>query len=295
MGISGVLRAVLTSMREGGPLDMRLVDALIKRLYDKTVTGYTGIAQDRFFKVLDSAEPNLRPLREMLRERAGYYGDVLSGYRFIVSKFDNPALMIGRKGQDLVRELSLDTLEEGFLNGNPTAFTSPKLAQRIAKKGTLFDSAESAARALKDLKIDIVKKIPLFHEDGRAKFLLQVKTDGKYQGAFRKFDVQKYADLVAVTTAGEADGAGSIAQASEINSRIVKWNSTGKGKAFYHSIGDHRCARVDGEYASLEPEGTTIRGVFYPYIHSEERLPGPYLTCHPHCAHRFTAVPEETL
>lgn len=295
MGISGVLRAVLTAMREGGPVDMRLVDALITKLYNKTVAGYTGIAEDRFFKALDSAEPDLRPLREMLRERSQYYGDVLSGYRFVISKFNNPAAMIGRKGQDLVRELSLDTLEEGFLRGNPTAFTSPKLAEQIAKKGTLFDSAEAAAKALNDLKFDVVKKIPLFHEDGRAKFLLQVKTDGEYRGAFRKFDVQKYADLVGITTAGEADGASSIAQASEIKSRIVKWNTTGKGKDFYRSIGDYRCANVDGEYASLEPEGTTINGIFYPYIHSEERLPGPYLTCHPHCRHRFVAVPEETL
>lgn len=294
-GITSILRVVLDALRGKGTVDMRIVDALIREINRKTMQGVERLATDRFFQIASSAEPNLAPLREMLAERQEYVSTTLAGFRFAVKKFDNPAVRIGRRGQDIIREFSLETLEEGFLKGNPTALTAESLVEKIVSKGTLFKSFEDAAEAIENTRLDVVKKIPLFHEDGEAKFLLQVRTNGEYRGAFRRYGVQAYADLVAVTTAGEADAAGNIAQASEIGTRIVKWNSTGKGKAFYRSIGDNRCANVDGEYASLEPDGTTINGVFYPYIHSEERLAGRYLTCHPHCRHRFTPYPEEAL
>lgn len=294
-GVFGILRIVLTALRGGGTVDLRIVDGLIKEIERKTMKSIERIAADRYFQIASSAEPNLAPLRALLAERQDYVSSTLAGYRFAIKKFDNPALKIGRRGQDIIREMSLETLEEGFLRGNPTALTAESLVEKIVKKGTLFDSFESAAEAIEKTRIDVVRKIPLFHEDGEAKFLLQVKTKGQYRGAFRRFSVASYADLVAVTTAGEADGAGHMAQAAEIGTRIVKWNSTGKGKAFYRSIGDDRCANVDGEFASLEPEGTTINGTYYPYIHSDERLPGRYLTCHPYCRHGFRAYPEEAL
>jgi hypothetical protein len=151
---------------------------------------------------------------------------------------------------------------------------------------------------MKQFHSTVVDKIPLFHEDGEAKFMLQVRTggeDGEYRGKFQAWSAEKYADLVAITTAAEADVAANLDQAREIGTRIVKWNSTGKGVDFYLRIGDTRCARVDGQYASIEPAGTTINGVYYPYYKSEERLPGRFSICHPNCRHRLTPVPEEVL
>lgn len=148
---------------------------------------------------------------------------------------------------------------------------------------------------MKSFKGDVVDKIPLFNEDGEAKFLLRVKNKGSYEGVpkYQAWSPHKYADLVAITTAGEAEGAANISEAGELGTRLIKWNSTGKGASFYASIGDMRCAAVDGQIASLEETGTTINGKHYPYWRT--LLPGPYNTCHPNCRHRFAPILEEVV
>jgi hypothetical protein len=272
----------------------------MSEILNKTEGAMQKIGKDAYDRVMSSATPNLFGLNQMLKERSQYYSERLNDYKYLIKKFDNPSIIIGRRGQDIVREMTLDTLEEGFLKGNPTAFTETKLVDRIlnSPKAVKFADRATAETAMKQFHSTVVDKIPLFHEDGEAKFMLQVRSggeDGEYRGKFQAWSAEKYADLVAITTAAEADVAANLDQAREIGTRIVKWNSTGKGREFYMRIGDTRCARVDGQYASLEPEGTTINGVFYPYYKSPERLPGRFNTCHPNCRHRLTPVPEEVL
>lgn len=279
---------------------MRLINRIMSDILNKTERAMDEIGKTAYGRVMSSATPNLFGLNQMLKERSSYYSDRLNDYKFLYKKFERPGEIIGRRGNDLVRELSLETLEEGFLKGNPTAFTETALIDRIVNspKAVKFADRAAAETAMKEFRANVVDKIPLFHEDGEPKFLLQVRSggeDGEYKGKFQAWSAEKYADLVAITTAAEADVAANLDQAREIGTRIVKWNSTGKGREFYMSIGDTRCARVDGQYASLEPDGTTINGVFYPYYKSPERLPGRFNTCHPNCRHRLTPVPEEIL
>lgn len=292
-GIYSVLLEVLRALRDRDLVEMRIVDRILEDIHKKTVKAMETIGTNGYLKVVSSAEPNLYPLKEMLRQKAQDQAERLRGYRYLVKQFDNPHITIGRRGQDLIRELSMETLEEGFLNGNPSVFTEKKLAEKIVKKGTLYKDEKEAQQALSSLHHDVVRDIPLFHEDGNVKFLLHEKTRGTYQGRYRAWDVERYADLVAVTTAAEADTAANIEHAKELGTRLIKWNSTGKGVAFYESIGDTRCAAVDGKVASIVPEGVTINGTHYPYY--KELLPGPYSTCHPYCRHRMTPLPEEAV
>lgn len=296
-GVYTSLREVLQAMKEGRDVEMRLINKMMSDILNKTERAVEEIGRASFGRVMSSATPNLFGLDQVIKERSSYYSDRLNDYKFLIKKFDNPGIAIGRRGQDIVRELSLDTLEEGFLKGNPTAFTETELIDRIVKspKAVNFTDRASAEAAMKNFHGDVVDKIPLFHEDGEAKFMLRVKTKGEYTvpARYQAWSTEKYADLVAITTAGEADTAATIAHARELGTRLIKWNSTGKGKAFYMSIGDKRCAAVDGEIASLEEGGTTINGVTYRYW--RDILPGPYNTCHPYCQHRPRALAEEFL
>ncbi|HRP70195.1 MAG TPA: hypothetical protein PLY93_11735, partial [Turneriella sp.] len=212
---------------------MRIVDAMMQRIRMSTNKMMEQVTLNTYRNVRAgmgfSAEPDLAPLRAMLSERQSYFDERLKKYRWLVKRFDNPSKKIGRRGHDVIREISLDTLEEGFLRGNPTAFTSTELARKIVNKGTLFKSEEDALEALKGVQKDIINKIPLFNKDGELKFMLHTRAGGIYSGKFRAMDVERYADMVAFTTAGEANTAANIAQAGEIGTRIVKWNSTGKG------------------------------------------------------------------
>jgi hypothetical protein len=293
-GVYTSLREVLRAMKEGGDVEMRLVNQMMSDILNRTESAMEEIGVARFERITKSATPNYFGLFEMLKERAAYYSDRLNDYRFLIKQFDNPSIAIGRRGQDIVREISLDTLEEGFLRGNPTAFTETKLLERLvnSKNAELFPDRATAEATMKAFRNEVIDKIPLFNEDGEAKFLLRVRQNGVYVNPpkYQAWSAEQYADLVAITTAGEADAAANLEHAREIGTRLIKWNSTGKGKAFYESIGDYRCAAVDGEIASLEPTGTTINGVTYPYWRTI--LPGPFNTCHPRCRHRFVPLPE---
>ena len=69
---------------------------------------------------------------------------------------------------------------------------------------------------------------------------------------------------------------------------------SGRIRAFLDSLNStcaQRCARVDGQIASIESGGSTINGVTYPYF--KDLLPGPFNICHPNCRHRFTPLLEE--
>ncbi|GAB4422305.1 MAG: hypothetical protein OHK0011_01110 [Turneriella sp.] len=292
-GIYSVLLEVLRALRDRDLVEMRIVDRILEDIHKKTVKAMETIGTHGYLKVVSAAEPNLYPLKEMLRQKAQDQAERLRGYRYLVKQFDNPHISIGRRGQDLIRELSMEALEEGFLNGNPSVFTEKKLVQKIVKSGKLYKSEQEATEALSSLHHDVVRDIPLFHEDGNVKFMLHEKTRGVYQGRYRAWDVERYADLVAFTTAAEADAAANVEHAKELGTRLIKWNSTGKGVAFYESIGDTRCAAVDGRIAAIVPEGVTINGIRYPYY--KELLPGPYNTCHPYCRHRMTPLPEEAV
>jgi hypothetical protein len=299
-GVYTSLREVLSAMKEGRYVELKLIDRMMSEILNRTEGAIKQIGESAYARVMSAVTPNLFGLNQMIKERLQYYSERLDDYRYLIKRFDNPSIFIGRRGQDIVRELSLETLEEGFLRGNPTAFTEKKLIDRLVNspKVVKFADRESAETAMKQFHSTVVDKIPLFHEDGEAKFMLQVRSggeDGEYRGKFQAWSAEKYADLVAITTAAEADVAANLDQAREIGTRIVKWNSTGKGVDFYLRIGDTRCARVDGQYASIEPGGTTINGVYYPYYKSEERLPGRFSICHPNCRHRLTPVPEEVL
>jgi hypothetical protein len=132
---------------------------------------------------------------------------------------------------------------------------------------------------------EVRNKIPLFHEDGQARFYLKTKT-----GKWMSYSVDGYAELVSVTTSEEADRVAQPERARSMGTRLVQFNSTGKGIQHYLAIGDDRCAAVDGQTFSIEEGGTVINGQIFKFW--REALPGEFVTCHPYCQHRMRPISE---
>lgn len=282
-GLTVSLGAIVKALREGRAVDVILARAAIRRMSAQTWAITERLYGRHFRQVLGGDFKNYEPLAELLRERERLHNFRVSGYAHLFEDSVTGALSIGRRTQDVVRELTLTQLERGMIQGSAATLQRDNLRRIMISRGRQ-DLADDIANGL-DPRAELLDKIPLFHKDGKAKFWLRTQT-----GKFRAFDLDSYVDLVSVTTSEEANRIGQVEKARTLGTRLVKFNSTGKGKAFYLSINDTRCAAVDGEIFSIEPSGTWIDGIFFRYW--RDALPGPYVTCHPNCQHTMGPIAE---
>lgn len=313
-GIYRSVKEVLKALRAERSIELSLIDLFLEDIRKKTAAGLERITEKRFKEILLTSQPNLYPLKELLLERNRLTDKLLNDYRFLIAQNEWPSVTIGRRGMDIVRNLSLETLEKGFLQGNPTAFSSREILSKLLNaKISGVETLEQAERLVHSTRYNIINKIPVFHEDGRAKFMLHIKTkydrydnqypDRDYRGVYRAWDAAEYSEMVAKTTAHEAYQVANIEQAKEVGTRLLRFNSTGKGQQFYVSIEDP-CSLIDGATVSIVPGTITgkFRGKenvrflkigknFFPYLY--DLLTGGYVTPHPNCRHIGRPEPEE--
>jgi hypothetical protein len=242
----------------------------------KTWKAQKMLSQAEFRFALGGSFVDFSPIEQLLAERQRLHAQRLNDYAFLFEQSAKGVMTIGRRGQDVVRELTLTTLERSMIEGEPALLHRDKLRTAMIKAGRP-ELARSIEAGL-DPAAELMQSIPLFHKDGKPHFYLKTKT-----GAYMAFSVDSYVDLVSTTTSEEADRMAQPEKARALGTRLVKFNKTGKGKAFYLATNDERCAAVDGEVFSIEETGTLVNGTLYQYW--REALPGPYVTCHPYCQH----------
>lgn len=282
-GIKVSMQALVRALKTGRAVDVILVRAAIRRMANQTWAITEQMYGRHFRNVLGSDFKNYQPLAELLKERQVLHASRLNGYSYLYDDSAKAALLIGRRTQDAVRELTLQELERGFIYGQPATLQRDNLKRIMIARGR-EDLARDIENGL-DPRRELVDKVALFHENGEARFYLRERS-----GKFRSWSVDSYAQLVANTTAEEADRIGTVEKARLMGTRLVQFSSTGKGKAYYISIGDLRCAAIDGVTASIEPGGTWLNGKFYPFW--RDLLPGPYVSCHPNCQHKISILSE---
>jgi len=288
-------------LKHGDNIELSIIDHYLNEMRNHTNIATTDIAKYKFFKITGfdfmqvgydgRHDIDLLPLRELIIESGKNTERALRGYRYLIAQTDMELLSIGRRGQDLIREMTLSEMENAFLLGSPTDALSSNLISRILKKSPLgLTSRLDAMKFIQENTGEILKKIPVFHESGEAKFLLHIYP---YEGKYRAYNVENYSELVGLTTVQEADIAANLTQAAEIGTRLLKFNDTGHSADYYLERNDERCAAINNRIVSLEQGGTTIRGQYFPYY--KDLLPGRYNTPHPYCRHHLTPYPEELI
>jgi hypothetical protein len=282
-GVVASLKQVILAIKDNRPIDLALVNAAIQEMSKKAWRLQAAMAEGHFRFVLGEKFINLNPLAAQLRELARLHNERMRDYQYLFNQNAVPNVLIGRRGQDIIREISLNTIEDAFLRGKGALALKDEISRELISKGRA-DLAELIDQGY-DIKDEILKAVPVFSEDGRPHFFLKNK-----HGQFMKFEIEHYAELVASTTTEEADRMANVEKARAIGTRLVVFNETGKGRAFYIETNDLRCAAVDGRIFSIEEGGTIIDGYRFPYW--REALPGPYTTCHPFCHHFMRPIAE---
>jgi hypothetical protein len=311
-GVKKILIVFLRSLKSGRSIDTASLDALVFSLQNQAIAENEKIANSTFRR---ARVENLQPLQSLLEEKDRVMKFVFNQYRFKINQSKAGLLNIGRRGQDIIRELSLKTIEEGFVGGNPVALARDRILKEIKDRGIDTPRLNNLIKRQKDLTkaLNIAKRsgiitdgirkelasikaetmkafkevgdnVPVFSRDGRPKFLLHVFP---YEGRFMEFDVENYADLVARTTTREAGNVAGAAKAEKLGTRLVKFNFIGKN---YKALKDP-CEFIDGGTYSTEEKGTVIAGKFFPYW--KDGFIGFYLTAHPNCQHRLRPVSEK--
>lgn len=327
VGVSRVMREFLKALKSGLPLDLSAVNAIIdtmaqsirrenrKVVFRQFATTFgPSIDPVQFAAGVTPNNINLSPLQALLEEKNRVSDFIVNQYRFRVSQANSGLLSIGRRGQDIIREISLRTLEKSYIQGSPTELGRKLIRNELKSRGVLspkfnsiikgqrnvkriisslqragLDDSKALAK-LNDLRRDAIAltkelgdKIPIFHQSGEARFWLHLSP---YQGDFRAYVPENYADLVARTTTVEASNVANVAKAGQLNTRLVKWNFIGKD---YKSLKDP-CQFIDGGTYSTEQNGTTLNGKFFPFWRLG--LTTQYKTPHVNCRHRLRPVSE---
>lgn len=270
-------REVLRVLATGRPLDRAALDLIFEDIRNRAIRTAERIARHRFARVV-TGEPNLQPLASLLRERERILRQQLTSYRFTLEtdainllnlrqseEWTNflESIDIGRRGQDVIREVSLRTLEKAFLKGQPTALTRVMLRKEF-----------------RDRQINILAP------NARPQIRLEIFP---YVGEFRNYEIDAYAELVALTTTAEATQVGFDEQAAEIGTRLIKYNFIRKD---YLRLGDPVCHKLNGNIFSLDRDGTDGKsGKHYRWI--GEVLTRGFKTAHPRCDHIGRPIPEE--
>lgn len=312
IGIFRAKRELLRILATGVPLDRAVVEVILKDLSAQTLKAEAALANISAGKVLGSGfgVENIMPLQSMLRERERLLNQRLGKFRYLLEEDGQMLLELKRSGlwEDLlesvkigrrqlaggsgamVRELSLRTIEEAFLKGRPTTLTKKVLIEQIpvSTQSRLFRLVGKEPRG-KFYEIDIVKEIArkthTLSENGKLYFELETYP---YNGKFRKYRVDQYAELVAKTTVHEATQVSHIEKAQRIGTSLVKFNSTGRNYAQIQC----GCEKVDGKIFSTIPGGSRGQsGKLYPYF--RDVLQSLYLTVHVNCGHMARPYAEE--
>ena len=279
-GVDSVALELLRVLSTGESLRQDVVDAILKGIDNRTGRITELMAENVFMKVVRGNSPDTRPLMQMVEERTAYWRSQLQIFRKDVTNSGQdllilgqeirkgvfPEIFIGRRREDIIRNLTLDTLEKTFIKGEGNAAAIPELVKKI-KETT-----------------------PILTEDG-ARLILPIRTrdaTGRlvYQGATRAYQPQVYAEMAATTAAREADTLAQIERADELETRFLQYNDTGRSKADYEAHGDTFCAKVNGAIVTTVPGGVGD----IPYI--KDLLPDGFNTPHPHCKHKPRPIPE---
>lgn len=308
--IENIFSEFLQSIKTGSTLDTNRIRENIERMR-KAFTEAESKQLSTSFRSVEAISTG--PIVQLQAEKAAMINQVINNYSYLVEKSAVQSLTIGRRGQDIVREISLQSLREGMINGSPQYIgkdlllkefsdrrsSDPGLIEAIKKSKdltrtfnrvksrlTLDQSKRFAAQIKKQRAIisEFSERIPIFNQDGRAKFYLHVKP---YRGRYIAYDVENYIDLVTSATQREAINEANVAKAARLGTRLVVWNDTGKD---YSKTKDHVCARINGKAYSIEPSGTWVAGKFFPYW--KNAISGGFSIPHPHCNHTLRPVSE---
>jgi len=247
---------LIRAMAGGEFLDRAVYIQILDDLEKKSRKAIENIANIEAKKFVVLKEKNLQPLTAFIDERMQRIKKNIASYQSLLDSQGATFARFGRRNQDIIRELGVNSVERGILSG-------------------------SIPKARKELYEELLKNTPVV--DGR--FSLEVFP---YEGKYRSFNVKHYADLVAQTTRTEAQNvANADIKAAQLGTRLVKFNETGKD---YYSLKDP-CAAIDGKAYSTEPGGTLIDGKFFPYW--RDAIRGGFATPHPFCQHRLRPVSED--
>jgi CRISPR/Cas system CSM-associated protein Csm2 small subunit len=269
--IISIKRLLLRASSKGKTAEEEAIDEIVSSLKENSEFLLDKLQIARFGKVIGVTNPNLQPVKAMLRERRKLrnliYSNIADNAKDDLSRLVFFAKhQIGRRGQDPIRFKAIEILEKQMLEGFGAK----------AVKEELSDFIQEYKKTLKGTKF--------FSSDDPKTFPLEI---WPYKGEFRNYNIKNYAELVSITTAAEADTSGFIHQAKELGSNLVQYNYTGKDYSQ-----DPRCALIDGKIFSTERGGSYgASGKKYPYIFSV--LKPPYRTPHPHCRHTPRPIPKE--
>lgn len=282
-GLTISLKTLVRALHAGKPIDLLIALAAIRKMGNDAWKVQATMHEAWFKYHAGGSFLNFAPIRQLVAERQLLNNERIQGYSYLFRQSAASLLTIGRRTQDVVRELSLTTLERSMIYGEPATMSRQSLAKLMISRGRT-DLAQAINAGL-DPVAELTQNIPLFNKNGKPYFYLRKKS-----GGFMAFGVDAYAELIASTTSEEMDRMAQVEKARKLGTRLVKFNKTGKGKAFYIATKDFRCAKVDGETFSIEPGGTTINGRYYQYW--RDALPGEFVTCHPNCQHFMRPVSE---
>lgn len=272
-GLDQVAMELLRVLSTGESLRQDAVDAILKGLEIRTGRVTQIIAENEFMKVVRGNKPNLGPLTQMVEERTSLWRTQLNRFRKDVTNSGQdllllgeeirkgvfPEISIGRRREDVVRSLTLDTLESVFIKGEGNATAIPQIVKKIQETTSILDTTGTKLI------------LPIRTRDALGNLV--------YQGTTRAYQPQVYAEMAATTAAREATVLGNIERANELGTRFLQFNDTGISKGDYEAKGDKYCALVNGAVVTTVEGG--LNGI--PYI--RDLLPSGFNTPHPHCRH----------
>jgi len=295
IGVKRVSIEALRSLKVGRTFDLELVDLIIKQIFKNAAHAQNAIAEiqyNKFLNIKAVSEVNLLPLKSLQSERAAHLADSLKNYRHLVNQASVEHLAIGRRGQDVLREMTLKQLEKGFIRGDASFFVKDSFINELNKK-KLFVNENISKNELFKLREEFFNKIPVFKKGEKLKFFLLNKNN-----KFMAFDAKYYGDLVAITTTNEARWSANYERARSQNTRFIQMSKTGKSKSQYNKEKDPICGIINGGIFSIVAQTQSggmwgalgKSGKFYQYI--KEIIKGKYLLPHPFCKHLPSPYPE---
>lgn len=287
-----LVRIFLRSLIDGRAPEVRAIGIIIDDMRAKAARINEQMAKIKYFNVVTQKSPSLEPLRAYLRERQAITDFILKSYgKNIIDEAQNLITLsgqideklsrldglggvnIGRRREDLFRRIGLKNLEKSFLYGSPTQRGDQLILAELKKNSKIFDSKGK-------MILPVRSKNPITGELD-------------YYGKTRAWSPEHYSEMVSLSTIHEMDTVGNIENARAMQTRLLKWSTTGKSKAQYIEEHDPRCAAVDNEYCTYVNGGIALGGRKIPHI--KDLLPGPFNIPHPYCRHTLKPVPESLL
>lgn len=295
-------RKLIEVIVDGKPIEKSLIRAMSDNMASALYTVEKAMALETARSVLGSGiiDEDIATLNTLLKERERVLFRSAQNYSFIIDNEQKRILKdygvwrdfldeitIGRRGQDIIRQQALESLQRGLIEGQPTIKIRDELG-------------------------DLLKRLPTLDPQKPGQFPLEVYP---YNGRFRWYNINQYAELVSNATVNEARQQSHIEEAKRSETRFIQYNYTGKP---YRRL-DDPCWKIDGKVFSIVKEvqqggawGAIGRsGKFYPYVYdstagiyqpdynnkSKSYTPiksyrKKFALLHPHCTHIARGKPE---